>query len=792
MTCAACAFENRPLARYCGQCGTSLHALARCPRCSAPTPVEYEYCDSCGLHFSIGSGGTGASAGSAASDLREGGTTAVPVIPAGSATAVALAPEAERSGTRQSPPAAAVTSASPVVETDGVPEDAEPSYIWALAFTDAQARLLTFVGLLVALCGELYLQFMPQSNRVKAVGLICLALGAMLFALGARTTFLPKGLDRAARPRLPALDPLTLLRTNAGSVAAGVGTLAFLTLIVRLYFGSTAASDLVLWGVSIAALAMIFIGDVPQWRPSRRILFEIAGVSLVVLTAIGVNAWDANHWYYSAIGDEYAFLSRANGLLVDGIQRPFAQEGVYGAHPVLGSVFQAGVMRVFGRNHFGWTMSSILSHALAIPAVYLIGRAIGGQAVGLLAAAMFGFCHYLFAFAHLGYNNIMAQAPTAWAMAFFILALRGPRPWLLYAAGVAAGLGFYTFYSARTTLPMLALFLVLLWGVRACLTPRGFRDRLLELWPLVLGAAIAIAPIFAASGMAVITRMFTEVPGGYNADISGPPGQRILTNAWLNLPAYFQNYHAAHFTYGSLLDPLTAALTALGIGLAIRWRANAAALLLLVWAGVSVSITALLSPHPTPVLTRLLFGVPPLALLGALAARQVWEHLSWLSGERARSWAAYGAVAAMLVAVLGLNLYRFWVTTPRMMHLTQDAMVVGALRSGICGPDPARTVLVMRGHGLVRGALNSYRPNLVERDLPRLITHADLKPGEPIRLDNARCVIFGDPNDEPAKRALDDLLRANAGSTTQTFNDLSGRGAVQIFLPAARSAQLRD
>src|SRR5205085_12026353 len=129
----------------------------------------------------------------------------------------------------------------------------------------------------------------------------------------------------------------------------------------------------------------------------------------------------------------------------------------------------------------------------------------------------------------------------------------------------------------------------------------------------------------------------------------------------------------------------------------------------------------------------------------------------WPVADGSRRWVALGGSVALLAVVLGLNLDRFWVTTPSKMHLTQDAVVIGALRSGSCGPELTRTVVVMRGHGLMRGALNSYEP-VPERNLPRLITHDELKPGTPISLDGARCVIFGDPNDDPTKRAMDDLL----------------------------------
>jgi 4-amino-4-deoxy-L-arabinose transferase-like glycosyltransferase len=647
---------------------------------------------------------------------------------------------------------------------------------------------LTLAGLGLAAAGELYLQFAGPTNRVKAIGVAMLLAGAILFALGAAEGLLPA---RFRRVRLPSLPPPRVFGQGPPRIAAAVGSLAFVTLIVRLLVGSTAGSDLVLWVAALTTFAMPIVGDVTLHRPSRERTIEIGSVVLIALVFIVLCSWDINDWYYSAIGDEYAFLSQANGVLQDGIKRPFVQDGVYSAHPMLGTIWQAAVMAVFGRNHFGWVFSSVLSAALAIPAVYLVGRSLAGRGVGLIAASIFASSHYLFAFSHIGYNNIMAPTPVAWAIACVALCLRRPRGWLLYASGVTAGLGFYTFYSARAAMPILALFILAQYGWRGCFSARGLRDRLLELWPLLLGFVLAAAPIFAASGIAVITRMFNEVPGGYSTNVTGAPLLRILSNSWLNVPAYWVSPQIDHYTSGSLLDPLTAILTILGFGLAIRWWARPICKLLVLWAVVSMAITALLSPYPVVAITRLLFAVPPLTILAALAARQIWRAMPWparfgLASERTQRIVQAGAAAGLVVAVLGLNLYRFWVTTPRHMHLTQDAVVIGALRSGICGPESNRAIVVMRGHGLFRGAFNSYaNPIGSERDLPQLITHDQLKPGEPIMLDSARCIIFGDPNDEPSRRAIDDITRAHPGGNVTRFSDHAGIAGVVIFRPAA-------
>ena len=258
---------------------------------------------------------------------------------------------------------------------------------------------------------------------------------------------------------------------------------------------------------------------------------------------------------------------------------------MYGAHPVLGTIFQAGVMAVFGRNHFGWVFSSVLSAALAIPAVYLIGRALAGRGVGLIAAALFASSHYIFAFSHIGYNNMMAPTPIAWSIAFFALALRRPQPWLLYASGLAAGLGFYTFYSARATMPILALFILVQYGWRGCLTPRGLRDRLLELWPLLLGFVLAAGPIFAR-----------QRHGRHHAHVQRGAGRLRLRHHRTAGPedhvqllaeraGLLRQLAVGPLHLGSLLDPVTAVLAALGIGLAIRWWSRPLCKLLLIWTG---------------------------------------------------------------------------------------------------------------------------------------------------------------------------------------------------------------
>lgn len=672
--------------------------------------------------------------------------------------------------------------------------DAEPEP----RFSPGTALMMLLTGFGLALIGELYMTAAPASTLSRVTGLVCMALGAVLFGVGAiKSPYLP----RPTSPWLPSVWPQAVFRRGTEAIAGAVGGVAFLALIWRLLIGSSGGSDLLLWFVAMAACSMSLLNGVRLGWPSRSVVLEMLGVGLVVAAFMAVNVRDLNHWYYSAIGDEYAFLDGARGVLRQGIQRPFTQDGVYGAHPMLGTVYQAGVMWLVGNNHWGWSFSSVLSAALAIPAMYLIGRALADRAVGLLGAAMFGFNHYLFAFSHLGYNNIMAPTPATWSIALFAMSMRRPHPALLYGSGIAAGLGFYTFYSARATLPILAVFYLSQFAPREWLTARFWKETAQGLWPMALGFVLAAGPIFAVSKTAVITRMLNEVPGGYNADVTGAPIRRILGNAWLNVPAFFHNTHAADFISGSLLDPLTAAFVAVGIALAIRrWR-HTSARLLLAWAGVAVSVTALLSPYQTTAVTRLLFDVPALALLGALAARQLWASLldraaepepittdlphalapayePYAASSGPSAWKAGLALAGLAALILALNVYRFWVETPPRLHLSQEAVMIGALRSPTCGADMTRNVVVVRGDGLLRASLLSYGP---ENQLPRIVRNDDLRPGQPLPIEGAQCVIFGHPGDDPQKRAVEELQRAHPNTAVTPFQDYAKIGTILVL-----------
>ena len=46
MNCPGCGHENRPSAKFCGECGTPFQCA--CPKCGAELPSGIKFCDECG------------------------------------------------------------------------------------------------------------------------------------------------------------------------------------------------------------------------------------------------------------------------------------------------------------------------------------------------------------------------------------------------------------------------------------------------------------------------------------------------------------------------------------------------------------------------------------------------------------------------------------------------------------------------------------------------------------------------------------------------------------------------
>ena len=362
---------------------------------------------------------------------------------------------------------------------------------------------LLLIGTALVIVGQIVF-VRSDAETPPAFGVFLLTFGWTLFTLGSLTLRNAKEETWAgASDSAPESDDDNDGRDRRRMLAAlGIVTLAMT--LTRLAYGATTGWDVLPWLISLAAVAALFIprltlpaflrvGVVERTRALRASLLvlvravwiDVAVVAALMGLFIGLNAHDLSSWRYSVVGDEYAFFFGASEIFDGGLTRPFNQNGVYDRHPVMDIAYQAAVMKVLGGDHVGWVLSSLLAAALAIPGVYLLGYVLGGRKVAAISAMLFASSHYLFAFSHLGYNTLHALPVIVWSLAFFVLGLRRGDPLWLYLAGVVAGFGIYTIFSARILIPVMLAFLLL--------SPARFA-LLRRSWPVGLGFAMAALP----------------------------------------------------------------------------------------------------------------------------------------------------------------------------------------------------------------------------------------------------------------------------------------------------------
>src|SRR5207248_1526334 len=144
----------------------------------------------------------------------------------------------------------------------------------------------------------------------------------------------------------------------------------------------------------------------------------------------------------------------------------------------------------------GVRLSSALFGLVAVLAVYLIGRRVGGTSYGICAAALLALSTWAIDFSRFGMSNIAAPATLSVAFLFLCVAMQRPRAFWYALSGVALGLSLLTYAGGFIAGSLVAFTVVTL----RLLTDAEYRRRS---WPsvlllplgLVVGAALLITSL---------------------------------------------------------------------------------------------------------------------------------------------------------------------------------------------------------------------------------------------------------------------------------------------------------
>ena len=485
--------------------------------------------------------------------------------------------------------------------------------------------VLTGAGLLAALLGQLSLQ--RGGEWSTAVTWFGLALAALW------------GGARAYR------RPFDLTGFNKEMAMRRMGPLLaafFLSwLAYRLGDGGRPLLALTLWGAGIAS-SLYAVWPVREIKDdaddadfsgfssakSAKSLIKFAAVPLsLFITALLVRLVGLSGHPFVMTGTEANVGLDVLRILRGEIGNPFGTAWL--TNPNLPLFLMAGPLSVFGPSVLGVRLLSPLVGALTVLAVYLGGRKLWGEDVGLAAAILLLGSHWHLQYSRLGMIQIWDGLLLVTAVCLLALAWRRGRrvPWLL--AGLAVGLGGCFFAPARL-LPLLLL------GGAGWLWATGAWRK--QGQHIVAGTAVALVTALPA------LLYYINNPSLY---LDRWRAQTIFQANWFAGEDVWtllgERLAAALFTFNAGLDgtaaynpgiPLVSLLPGLfmmvGLGLAL-WRGRQLAYgLLLLWVGLTAVLGGALLIEPVNSY-RLLAAAPAIYLLVAVglawAGRQLWRQL---------------------------------------------------------------------------------------------------------------------------------------------------------------------
>jgi Dolichyl-phosphate-mannose-protein mannosyltransferase len=305
--------------------------------------------------------------------------------------------------------------------------------------------------------------------------------------------------------------------------------------------------------------------------------------------------------------------------------RPYAAE----SHALVSNLYLKAtelLFRVFGRGDTGILALSAVGGTLTLPAMYFLGREVGGRRVGLVAMAIAAFGTGTLVFSRWAWVGSTLLPLVAGSAALTLASIRKRSGSLAFAAGILLGLSLHTHPTAWAVAAGFGAFALI------AIFRRSVPGRLVG--AAALGALLALAPFGAAF------LQYPERLGGRPQDVSlltpakdptipgskGPfavPG-RLLRNAidYTGLFLWTSDPNPRHGIPGRPpLDPLLGAAALLGAAVSMRrMRDGAAADRLLFWiAATSLSAGILANPGGAPNGLRVFPVVAPIIVWAALA-----------------------------------------------------------------------------------------------------------------------------------------------------------------------------
>jgi hypothetical protein len=522
-------------------------------------------------------------------------------------------------------------------------------------------RLVAFFGVFFILLGQFLIYSAPLDEKVlfpQYEGLSLL--GVALFLLSQLVR--PGPLTRRLAGRI-------LISERAAWVVVAFMLSVLATVGSGLFQISTRSNYipvLAVWVLAGLAYVAAFSDRILTWAEWKAWLkshrTELLMLLAVILLGASLRFYKLGEIPRVLDGDEGRVGMAAQTTVLGDLANPFALWDNFGA------LYLQAInlcLRFFGPTPFALRLLPAIGGILAIPAIYLLARQIGGKQVAFIAAFLIATSHN-----HINFSRIasVAYIHGTWLVPFelyFLLSgLEKRQFWRTALGGVILAMHFSVYLTAQVVTAMILVYMIICFiFLRSWFKPS--LPQALVFWGGFLIMILPEAYYVMHYPEQFLNRLTQDgtFTSGWLATTMASTGQsavQILFGRVLHAFLALIYYPSLDF-YGSptpMLNMISASIFLLGLGLAL-WRTKSPNYLLLngnFWAAtLAVGIFAV---PPSADSYRMLMALPAALIMAAIGLDQMLEYFG-LGWKQAR--AAYGlSVSAILVSLLIFNLWTYY------------------------------------------------------------------------------------------------------------------------------------
>ena len=489
-------------------------------------------------------------------------------------------------------------------------------------------------------------------------------LAVLVFIAATRALVVPHRLFQTDGP-----EPRTLLAPSAarklagslllsGAVGACVGSLL---LFAREHPAWSA------WGLHllavvllVAAVSVLFPSSREGPRLSRRGALLFAAI---LALAAGLRLYKLGTEPFGCWWDEANNGIVAQGLVAAGADRP-----VYSNDTQLPTHFFYLVglfFKVFGRGLLSVRLVTAAFGVGTVLLAFLVGREVLSERFGLVFALFLAVGRWDLTFSRIGLVAIPAPFFVLLTLLFLFRIVRRGNVQDFALAGITFGFGLCVYYAYRLMVPVLGLFF-LAWAVGLWRSHRPGRLAVL----LSASVAFGTGAVFAAAPVAQFAMKHAELFGARTSQVSifnhrDEPNlvKAIALNTKKHLLMFNQDgdRNGRHNLPGApMLDPATAVLFVLGLGLVLTRWSDPAGFLFLATFGFGLLGGILSLDFEAPQSVRAIVALPAVFCFAALALEGAWRAAE-IGGRARRVLAATGALVLIeFIATSNTYTYFHW------------------------------------------------------------------------------------------------------------------------------------